>query len=162
MDDLQEARSAPQAKVSSKYSPNQTLNDYGEKMLWNALELLLKATELGRMEGADSGLVQDYLVPAPLRSTHENRSPETEEYRKQSQSLSQNTQTEGRQPGSFRMINQFMILHRQPLSKGKNLGMPFRVRRLEALCEPEGLSEAEASPPMWPSQRIPKQRRPAA
>lgn len=34
-------------------------------MLWNASELLLKATELGRMEGDNSGLVHDYLVPAP-------------------------------------------------------------------------------------------------
>lgn len=39
----------------------------------------------------------------------------------------------GRQPGSFGMINQFTILHRQPLSRGKNLGMPLRVRRLEGL-----------------------------
>lgn len=64
--DLQEARSAPQAKISSKYrhepmGPNQTLSDYGEKMLWNASELLLKTTELGQTGvwgGADSGLVQ--------------------------------------------------------------------------------------------------------
>ena len=63
--------------------------------------------------------------------------------------------------GGTPAINQFTILHRQPLSEGKNLGMLLRVRRLEALSASEGLREAKASPPMWPSQRIPKQRRPA-